>query len=78
MEFDDPMVGSNWTKYWGAHAWFDCDLELPREWDGHNCLGTHSMEGYAPAAAATAKPVPVPLIVIEPPTLTPSEIDICN
>jgi len=34
----------------------------------------HSTEGHAPEAAGTAKPAPVPLIVIEPPTLTPSEI----
>jgi len=74
LEFNDPVFGSNWTKYWGAHAWFDCDPELHCECERHNCLGTHSMEGDAPAAAASAKPAPVPLVVIEPPTATPSEI----
>jgi len=31
LEVDDPVFGNSWTKYWGAHAWFDCDLELPCE-----------------------------------------------
>jgi len=78
LELDDPMFGDCWTKYWGAHAWLNCHPEEPCECEPHNCLGTHSMEGHAPAAAATAKPVLVPLIVIEPPTPTPSEIDAYN
>jgi len=36
------------------------------------------MERHAPEAAATAKPAPVSLIVIEHPTQTPSEIDAYN
>ena len=75
---DDPVFGSNWTKYWGAHGRFDCDLELPCECEGHNCLGAHSTEGHAPAAAASAKPAPAPLIGIEPPTPTPSKINAYN
>jgi len=78
LELDDPVLGSNWIEYWGAYAWFDCDPELPCECEGHNCLGTHSTEGYAPAAAAIAKPAPVPIVVIEPPTPTPSELDAHN
>jgi len=76
LELDDPVCGSNRTKYWGAHTWFDCNPESPCECKGHNCLGTHSTEGRAPAAAATAKPAPVPSIGIGPPTPTPSEIDV--
>ena len=79
LELDDPAFGNRWTKYWGAHSWFDSDPEFPCECEGHNCLGTHSTEGHAPAAAAaTAKLAPVPLIVIEPPTPTPLEIEAYN
>jgi len=42
LELDDPVFGKNRTEYWGAHAWFDCDLELPGKCEGHNCLATHS------------------------------------
>jgi len=77
-ELDDLVFGNRWTKYWGAHAWFDCDPEFPCQCEGHNCIGTHSTERHAPAAAATAKPAPVRLIVIEPPTTTPPEIDAYN
>ena len=72
------MFGSRWIKHWGAHAWFDCDPELPGECERHTCLGMHTTEGHAPAAAATSQPAPVPLIVIEPPTPTPSEMDAYN
>ena len=78
LELDDPGLGNKWTKYWGAHAWFDCDPELPCECEVHNCLGMHSTEGHAPAPAARAQPAPVPLIVIEPLTLTPSQINAYN
>jgi len=75
LELDYIVFGNRWTKYWGALTWFDCDPELPCECEEHHCLRTHSMEGHVPAAAATAKPELVPLIVVEPPTPTPSEID---
>jgi len=78
LEVDNPVFESNWTKYWGAHAWFDCDPELPSECEGYNCSGAHSTEGYAPAAVVSAKPLPVLLIVIEPLIPTPSEIDAFN
>jgi len=65
LELDDPVYASSWTRYWGAHTWFDCNPELPCECEGHHCFGTHSTEGHAPAAAATAMPAPVPLIVIK-------------
>jgi len=78
LELDDPVFGNSWTKHWGAHTWFNCHPEEPCECEGHNCLGTHSTEGHAPATAATAKLALVPLIVIKPPTPTPSEIDAYN
>jgi len=78
LELDDPAFGSSWTTYLGAHTWFDGDPELPCESEGHNCLGTHSRERDAQAAAETAKRAPVPLIIIETLTPTPSEIDAYN
>ena len=78
LELDDHIFGNSWTMYWGPHAWFDCDPELACECEGYNCLGTHSMEGHAPAAQATAKSELVPLIVIEPLSPTSSEIDAYN
>jgi len=78
LELDDLVFGNSWTKYWGAHAWFNSDPELPCECEGHHFLGTHSTEGHAPPAAASTRAVPVPLMVIEPPTPTPSEIDAYN
>jgi len=78
LELDDVVFGNSWNKYWGDHAWFDCDWELPCECEGHKCLGAHSTEGQAPAEAATAKSAPVLLIVIEPPTPTPPEIEVYN
>jgi len=44
LELDDLVFGNSWTKYWGAHAWFDCDPQLPCQCEGHNPLGTHSTE----------------------------------
>jgi len=78
LELDDLVYGNSGTMYRRAHAWFDCDPELPCECEGHNCLGKHSTEGHAAAAAASTRAVPVPLIVIEPPTPTTSEINAYN
>jgi len=78
LELDTPVFGNNWNKYWGAHARFNCHPEEPCDCAGHGCLGTHSKEGHAPAAAATAKSAPVPLIGIETPTPTTLEIDSSN
>lgn len=75
LELDDSVFGNSWTQYWGAHAWFDCDLEEPCVCEEHICLGTHSTKGHTAAAAETSQSVPVLLIVIESLTLTPSEID---
>jgi len=75
LDLDDPGLRDSWTKYWGAHAWFNYDPEEPCQWEGNNCLGTHSMERDVPAAVAKAKAVPIPLIVIEPPTPTPSQFN---
>ena len=78
LEIKDPVFGPHWTRYTGAHAWFPCDPEEPSNCEGHNCAGTHSTIGRAAAAARTAKSLGVPLIVIVPPTPTPSELDAYN
>jgi len=78
LELDDRLVGNCCTMYRGAHSRFTCRPEEPCECEGYGCSGTHSTEGHKPAAAATLQPAPVPLIVIEPLTLTPSEIDAYN
>lgn len=78
LKLDDPVFRSKWTKYCRAHAWINCHPEVACECEGHNYLGTHSTEGHAPAAAATAKPALIPLIVIETPNLTSTEVDASN
>ena len=78
LEIDDPVFGNSWTRYWGAHSWFNCDIDTPCWFEGHDCRGTHETEGHAPAAAVTAKAPEIPLIVIEPPMPTPSELDHFN
>jgi hypothetical protein len=78
LALDDPVFGNSWTRYWGAHSWFNCDTEIPSWCEGQDCCGTHETEGHTPAAAATARAPEVPLIVVEPPTPTPSEIDRFN
>jgi len=77
LKLDDPVFRNSWTQYCATHAWFDCDPELPYKCGEHNCWETHLTQGLVPAAAATAKRLPIALIVIEPPTMTPSEIDSC-
>jgi len=42
---------------------------------GHNCTGIHWTIAHATAAATTAKSVGIPLIIVVPLTLTPSERD---
>jgi len=76
LELDDAVYGNSWTKYLGAHAWFNCDPVQPCECEAHNCLETYSTQGHEPAVEETAKPVQVALIVIKLPTPTPSNIDI--
>jgi hypothetical protein len=78
LEIDDPVFGDCWTQYLGAHSWFDCKSDIPCWCEGHGCCGTHETEGHALAAAATAKAPVIPLIVVEPPTPTPSEVDRFN
>jgi hypothetical protein len=75
LEIDDPVFGNCWTRYWGAHSWFHCDIDTPCWCEGHDRRGTHETEGLVPAAAETAKSLLIPLIVVEPPTPTPSELD---
>jgi len=78
LDINNPVFGPHWTRYTGAHSWFPGDPEQPCDCEGHNCAGTHSTIGHAAAAATTAKSLGIPLIVIVPPTPTPSEIDAYN
>jgi len=78
LDINDPAFGAHWTRYLGAHSWYSCDPEERCDWEGHNCLGTHSTVGHAAAAATTAKSLGIPLIVVVPPTPTPSELDAYN
>jgi len=41
LELDDTAFRNSWTKYSGAHAWFDCHPALPCQCAGQNCVGTH-------------------------------------
>jgi len=78
LDIYDPVFGPHWTRYTEAHYWFPCDPEQLCDCEGHNCAGTHSTIGRSAAAATTAKSLGIPLIVIVPPTPTPSEIDAYN
>ena len=78
LDINDPVFGPHWTWYTGAHSWFHFDPEEPCDCEGHNCADTHSTIGHAAAAATTAKSLGIPLIVVVPPTPTPSEIDAYN
>jgi len=53
LELDDPVFGNSWTKCWGTHAWFDCDLELPCECEGHNCFS--SKKHFRPGGMAPSE-----------------------
>jgi len=75
LDINDPVFWPHWTRYSGAHSWFRCDPEEPCDCEEHNCAGTHSTIGHAAAAATTAKSLGIPLIVVVPLTLTPSELD---
>jgi hypothetical protein len=75
LDINDPVFGPHWTRYTGANSWFPCDPETPCECEGHNCAGTHSTVGHTAAAETAAKSLGIPLIVIVPPTPTPSEMD---
>jgi hypothetical protein len=78
LEIDDPVFGNSWTRHWGAHSWFNCDIDTPCWCEGHDCRRTHETEGHARAAAATAKDPEILLIVVEPLISTPSELDRFN
>jgi hypothetical protein len=78
LDINDPVFGPHWTRYTGAHSWFPCDPEELCDCEGHNCVGTQSTIGHAAAAATTAKSLGIPLIVVVPPTPTPSELDAYN
>ena len=77
LDINDPVFGQHWTKYQGLHWGLltDCDPKEPCDCEGHNCVGAQSTIGHAAAAAITAQSLAIPLIVIVPPSPTPSEID---
>jgi hypothetical protein len=78
LDINDPVFGSHWTRYLGAHSWFPCNPEEACDCERHNCLGTHSTVGQAAAAATTAQSLGIPLIAVVPLTPTPPEIDTYN
>jgi len=78
LYMNNPVLGPHWTRYTGAHSGLPCDPEEPCDCEGHHCAGTLSSIGHAVAAAPTAHSLGIPLIVVVPPTLTPSEIDTYN
>jgi len=75
LELNDPVFGNSWTRYWGAHSWFNCEVDTPCWCEGYDCCGTHETEGHVPAAVEIVKSLVIPLIVVELPTFIPSEID---
>jgi len=78
LNINDPVFGPHWTRYSGAHSSFPCDPEEVCDCEGHNCAGIHLTVRHAAAAATTAKLLGIPVIVVVPPTLTPSELDAYN
>jgi hypothetical protein len=64
LDLDDPVFGNSWTRYWGSHSWFNCDIDTLCWCEGHDCNSIHEIEGHAAAAAATAKGPKIPLIVV--------------
>jgi hypothetical protein len=78
LNINDPVFGLHWMWYSAAHSSYPCDSEEPCDCEGHNCVGIQSTVGYAAAAATTAKSFGITLIVVVPPTPTPSEIDAYN
>jgi hypothetical protein len=78
LDINNPVFGPHLTQYTRAHPRFPCDSEQPCNWECHNCVGTQSTIGRAAVAATTAKSLGIALIVVEPPTPTPSQFDIFN
>lgn len=64
-------------KYKGLHhRWFtDYDPEEECYCEGYICVVALLTIGHTAAAATTAKPLGIPLIIIVPPTPTLSKID---
>jgi len=77
FDIDNPVFGQHWTKYFGKHwgLFMNCDPNEHSDCKGHDCVGAQSTVGHAAAAATTAKSLGIPLIVVLPPTPTPSEIN---
>jgi hypothetical protein len=61
-----------------VHYWFPCNCMEPCDCSGHNCAGTHCTKWHAAAAATTAQSLGILLIMVLPPTTTPSEINTDN
>lgn len=80
LDVDNPVCGQYRTEYDGVHlGWFTiCDPKRTCDFERQNWVGADSTIGHAPAATTTAKAALIPFIVIEPPTPTPSEIDVYN
>jgi hypothetical protein len=78
LDINKPVFGPHWTRDSGAHSWFPCDPEEPCDCEGHYCFGVSLTAGHTAAAVTTAKSLGIPLIVVVPPTPTPSEIDTYN
>jgi hypothetical protein len=78
LDIHDPVFGQDWTRYTGAHTWFPGDPEELCDGKGHNCAGTYSTIGHAAVASTTAKSLGIPLIVVVPPTPTPSKLEAYN
>jgi hypothetical protein len=80
LDINNPVFGQHWTKYSGLHpGWFThCDPAKACDCEGHNCVRVQTTIGQTAAAATTAKSLEIPVIVVVPPTMTPSKIDVYN
>ena len=80
VDIHDPIFGPHWTKSRDLHCclFTDCGSNNTYDCEGHHCVEAQSIVGHGSAAAVTAKSVGVQLIIITPPTHTPSEIDSYN
>jgi hypothetical protein len=78
LDNEDPVFGQHWTTYRGLHlgSCTDCDCEAHCDCEGHTCVGAQSTVGHAAAAITSAKSVGILLIVVEPPSPSPSQIEV--
>jgi hypothetical protein len=78
LDIDDPEFTKHWRMYCGLHfgLFGPCDLEEHCDCEDHICVREQSTVGNAIVAATTLKMCVILLIVMIPPTPTPSESDI--